>query len=102
LSQSLECSALGGIGWIRHVQGTARLVQLRGPALHSSGLGHELFLRFRLNGVSLLLSDPSIIQHFLMVDDSDRQCPWKSKGYVPGGKGMDDFSMEEQCQVHSS
>ncbi|KIW09949.1 hypothetical protein PV08_11725 [Exophiala spinifera] len=43
----LEVSGHNTGGWASHIEGIARLIQLRGPELHVSGLSHRLFLDFR-------------------------------------------------------
>lgn len=48
-----ECPAASKVGYISHHKGCARLVQLRGPEAHSSGLAHQVFLTFRIQGVGL-------------------------------------------------
>ena len=40
-----------GTDWQRHIQGTCRIVELRGPDKHVSSYGHELFGDARVNAV---------------------------------------------------
>jgi hypothetical protein len=47
-----ECTTNGRSGYDSHYEGCARLVQLRGPKAHKSGLGHSSFCAFRTMGVS--------------------------------------------------
>lgn len=53
-----ECPSESKSGYISHHKGCARLVQLRGVNAHISGLGHQVFLTFRMQGVSCLVSWP--------------------------------------------
>lgn len=39
-------------GYISHTLGCERLIQLRGPEAHADGLGHSIFLHYRVQGVS--------------------------------------------------
>lgn len=48
----VECPAGDKTGYISHYNGCDRLVELRGPDAHREGLGHQLFLTFRVQGVS--------------------------------------------------
>jgi Fungal specific transcription factor domain len=52
----IECPAESREGLISHMDGCARLIQLRGAEAHRSVLGHQLFLAFRLDGVRFLIS----------------------------------------------
>jgi len=52
--EGIECPAKNLRGWISHVNGCSKLIELRGPEAHRSALGHELFLAFRLREVSLI------------------------------------------------
>ena len=47
-----ECPAASKVGYISHHKGCVRLVQLRGPEAHTSGLAHQVFLTFRIQAVS--------------------------------------------------
>ena len=38
--------------YTNHADGASHLINLRGPARHSSGLGHKIFLVYRYMGVS--------------------------------------------------
>lgn len=55
LYESIECPAKTHYGWLSHLHGCTKLIQMRGPEAHASALGHELFLSFRLREVSLPL-----------------------------------------------
>ena len=48
----MECPSDSRQAYVSHQQGCAKLIQLRGPEAHSSGLGHQIFLTFRIQGVS--------------------------------------------------
>jgi hypothetical protein len=52
----IECPAKTRFGYASHQNGCARLVQLRGAEAHKSGLGHQIFLTFRLQEVCIVLS----------------------------------------------
>ena len=47
-----ECPSSGRQAYLSHQQGCSRLVKLRGPKAHDSGLGHQVFISFRLHTVS--------------------------------------------------
>jgi hypothetical protein len=53
----VECAAESRRGLISHMDGCARLIQLRGAEAHCEGLGREIFLAFRLDGVSFSFFD---------------------------------------------
>lgn len=48
----MECPSESKAAYASHQQGCAKLIQLRGAEAHSSGLGHQIFLTFRVHGVS--------------------------------------------------
>ncbi|KFY92301.1 hypothetical protein V498_05053 [Pseudogymnoascus sp. VKM F-4517 (FW-2822)] len=52
----LGASGLRIQGWISHIQGISRLFQLRGPRLHISESGHQLFIGFRPTGIIYALA----------------------------------------------
>jgi hypothetical protein len=43
----VECPVQTVNGWKRHIQGCAKLFEIRGPSAYSSKMGHRLFLTFR-------------------------------------------------------
>ena len=54
----MECPLGTTSGWISHFNGCQRLVQLRGLESHSSALGHQVFLAFRIAVVSPFCLSP--------------------------------------------
>ncbi|KIW73486.1 hypothetical protein PV04_01600 [Phialophora macrospora] len=52
----LEVSGDNTGGWVSHVEGIARLIQLRGPESHVDGLSHRLFLEFRSTSITHALA----------------------------------------------
>jgi hypothetical protein len=44
LYEALECPNQGSEGYFNHCRGIIALIQSRGHEMHSSGLGHQLFL----------------------------------------------------------
>ncbi|KIW28976.1 uncharacterized protein PV07_04827 [Cladophialophora immunda] len=52
----LEVSGDSIDGWVSHVEGMARLIQLRGPESHVVGLSHRLFLGFRSTCITYALA----------------------------------------------
>ena len=48
-----QCPNRTNHGYISHTLGCQRLVQLRGPEAHVDGLGHAVFVHFRISGVSI-------------------------------------------------
>ncbi|CAG7932960.1 unnamed protein product [Penicillium olsonii] len=53
LYEALECPNPGSDGYFNHCHGLVALVKARGQYLHSSSVGHRLFLGVRVPGVSL-------------------------------------------------
>jgi hypothetical protein len=49
-----ECVSESIVGYLSHHHGCAKLIQLRGPDAHRSGLAHYIFTAFRVQGVSWL------------------------------------------------
>jgi hypothetical protein len=47
----VECPSNGRSGFLSHHNGCARLIQLRGAEAHATGLGHSIFIHFRVIGV---------------------------------------------------
>jgi Fungal specific transcription factor domain len=58
----MECPDRTTAAWVKHVQGCAKLFELRGPKAYSSEFGHQLFLAFREMEVR-----PALI-YFLFVE----------------------------------
>jgi hypothetical protein len=48
-----ECPGDGMRGFVNHYNGMSKLVELRGPQSHVSGLGHKVFVHFRSFAVSI-------------------------------------------------
>lgn len=48
-----QCPSDNRSGFSSHHDGCAKLIQMRGPAAHTSGLGHSIFQWFRFIGVSV-------------------------------------------------
>ena len=46
-----ECPSDSRRAYVSHQQGLAKLVHLRGAKAHASGLGHQIFLAFRVQAV---------------------------------------------------
>ena len=61
LYEVVECPSESRHAYVSHQQGCSRLVQLRGPEAHASGLGHQIFLNFRVQAVSA----SSLISHYV-------------------------------------
>lgn len=47
-----ECPSNSRYGYLSHYEGISKLIQLRGPEKHKNGIGHAIFLSFRIMGVS--------------------------------------------------
>lgn len=61
-----ECSSESGSGYLTHHDGCATLIRLRGAKAHSSGLAHDIFTAFRIQGVRInftLLPNQLLINH---------------------------------------
>ncbi|KIX10638.1 uncharacterized protein Z518_01722 [Rhinocladiella mackenziei CBS 650.93] len=48
-----QCPGESRNGYISHAAGCEKLVQLRGPEAHTDGLGHQIFVLFRVQGILL-------------------------------------------------
>lgn len=46
-----QCPNASKDGYLSHVTGCGKLIQLRGPEAHTEGLAHSLFVHFRIQGV---------------------------------------------------
>jgi len=47
----MQCPSDSRRGYINHANGCGKLIQLRGPHAHVEGLGHAIFIMYRLMGV---------------------------------------------------
>ena len=56
--QIIEPAGNSLAGWLAHVNGAAKLVQLRGPGLHRSPAAHQVFLGYRVTAVRFSKSSP--------------------------------------------
>ncbi|KIW81894.1 hypothetical protein Z517_04920 [Fonsecaea pedrosoi CBS 271.37] len=70
----LPFSGKNTCGWVSHVEGMARLVELRGPESHMTGSSHRLFLGFRSTAITHALATRKSI--FLARPDW-LTVPWK-------------------------
>lgn len=50
--EMMECPSGDKSGYMSHCNGLNTLVRLRGPNAHVEGLGHRVFLAFRVHAVS--------------------------------------------------
>jgi hypothetical protein len=48
-----ECPGRSRAAYLKHFNGCAKLIQLRGPAAHVDGLAHSIFQGFRFMGVRI-------------------------------------------------
>lgn len=71
LYEALGCPNLGSEGYFNHCRGIIALIQSRGHEMHSSGVGHRLFLGVRLPGVG---QAPKIWELCLFIDHLFRSC----------------------------
>lgn len=51
-----QCPNKSKHGYVSHNLGCQRLVQLRGPEAHIEGLGHAVFVHFRIQAVSTIVT----------------------------------------------
>lgn len=49
----LECPDGSNEAYLSHADGCQRLLRLRGPERHQEGVGHQIFVSFRILGVSI-------------------------------------------------
>lgn len=71
LYEALGCPNLGSEGYFNHCRGIIALIQSRGHEMHSSGVGHRLFLGVRLPGVG---QASKIWELCLFIDHLFRSC----------------------------
>lgn len=76
-------------GYISHCSGCERLVQLRGPEAHREGLGHALFLAFRVQGICTALE---VQRPTFLAEKTWIEVPWQSpaKGKPAASKTIAD------------
>jgi hypothetical protein len=48
-----QCPTDSMDAYLSHTSGCAKLIQLRGPEAHTQGLGHQVFVHYRAQGVSM-------------------------------------------------
>ncbi|OAL19704.1 hypothetical protein AYO22_09510 [Fonsecaea multimorphosa] len=75
-----QCPNQSKHGYISHTLGCQKLIQLRGPEAHMDGLGHSVFVHFRIQGIlySLDLSQPSFLGERLW-----QEVPWQIRPKTP-------------------
>jgi hypothetical protein len=74
LYEVLECPGGTKYAYASHRSGCAKLIQLRGAGAHASGLGHQMFVFFRLQTI---LSALEYHQPTYLSGESWRKLPWK-------------------------
>ncbi|KAH8705237.1 hypothetical protein BGW36DRAFT_285686 [Talaromyces proteolyticus] len=86
LYEVLECPGEGNQAYYNHCKGCMRLVAARGVERHVSGIGHELFLGLRSQGIllSIVTRQPSFLSTSLWMED-----PWKEQPKRPLDRLMD-------------
>ena len=70
----LECPGGTKYAYASHRSGCARLIQLRGPNAHVSGLGHQMFIAFRLQTI---MSGLEYHQPTYLAEEPWLKIPWK-------------------------
>ena len=75
-------------GWLAHINGVARLVQLRGTRLHRSPAAHQIFLGYRVTAVSFSYLPHS--NHPIISFNIGPCCPSKPQKNSPGRIRMED------------
>ncbi|KAH0847032.1 C6 zinc finger domain protein [Fonsecaea pedrosoi] len=75
-----QCPNQSKHGYISHTLGCQKLIQLRGAEAHTDGLGHSIFVHFRIQGIlySLDLCQPSFLGDPLWLE-----VPWQVKPKTP-------------------
>lgn len=74
LYELMECPGGTQYAYASHRSGCAKLIQLRGVGAHTSGLGHMLFVFFRLQAI---LSALEYHQPTYLSEETWRTLPWK-------------------------
>ncbi|EXJ75533.1 uncharacterized protein A1O5_00039 [Cladophialophora psammophila CBS 110553] len=75
-----QCPNRSKHGYISHTLGCQKLIQLRGAEAHMDGLGHSIFVHFRVQGIlySLDLCQPSFLGERLW-----QEVPWQRRPKTP-------------------
>ncbi|KIW26630.1 uncharacterized protein PV07_06449 [Cladophialophora immunda] len=75
-----QCPNQSKHGYISHTLGCQKLIQLRGAEAHMDGLGHSVFVHFRIQGIlySLDLGEPSFLGEPLW-----QEVPWRVRPKTP-------------------
>jgi hypothetical protein len=71
-----QCPDRSKHGYISHIKGCAKLMQERGPEMHKDGLGHSLFVHFR---VSIILHALDQGRDCFLLDRQWQTVPWQSE-----------------------
>lgn len=85
-----ECPSKTDYGYVSHHNGCARLIQLRGSRAYSSGLAHQIFSTFRIQGIlrTLETCQPNFLTQPKWLDH-----PWENISKSPAEKILDVLSM---------
>ncbi|KAI1626625.1 hypothetical protein EDD37DRAFT_223036 [Exophiala viscosa] len=71
-----QCPGDSKNAYISHTRGCETLVKTRGPEAHTEGLGHQIFVHFRIQGVLYALDQK--VGTFLS-EPAWRETPWRSE-----------------------
>ncbi|KAJ9612614.1 hypothetical protein H2200_004211 [Cladophialophora chaetospira] len=75
-----QCPNRSKQGYVSHTLGCRRLVELRGPEAHMDGLGHAVFIHFRVQGILYALDQG---EHSFLGDPLWQEVPWRKRPKTP-------------------
>ncbi|KAI9692671.1 MAG: hypothetical protein M1820_009465 [Bogoriella megaspora] len=73
-------------GYVNHADGAGKLIQLRGPTRHVTGLGHNVFLAYRYMG---LIRAMELKEHSFLSESVWRSLPWQNSVKGPFDRLVD-------------
>ncbi|OCT54613.1 C6 zinc finger domain-containing protein [Cladophialophora carrionii] len=75
-----QCPNRSKHGYVSHTLGCRRLVQLRGPEAHADGLGHAVFVHFRIQEILYSLDQG---EYSFLRDPLWQEVPWRKMPRTP-------------------
>ncbi|CAG8030455.1 unnamed protein product [Penicillium salamii] len=86
LYEALECPNPGPEGYFNHCHGLVALVKARGQHMHSSSVGHRLFLGVRVPGILFALNHQT---SNILLESSWMEQPWTELPKTPHDRVTD-------------
>ncbi|KAK5041857.1 hypothetical protein LTR13_002524 [Exophiala sideris] len=71
-----QCPGDSKNAYISHTRGCETLVRIRGPEAHTEGLGHQMFVHFRIQGLLYALDQKA---RTFLSEPAWREIPWRSE-----------------------